>query len=259
MPVSATLGLPYGAHARQRVDVFVPEQTAIALVCCIGGGWWADGRCEAQRGFALLLAERGLAVANLGHRPLGDGARTGDEVLGDLAEAAGKAFEEAGVLGFGGRSIALLGHGSGSLPALLLAPRLARKHSVRAVVACGVLASLEHAAGTAQARLAACDRFAMGRHKDLSPLSLDPATLPALLVLHGEADREVPLSQAQALQAHVAATGEFSRLDVLAGAAHGFAEDALTAQSAAAANSVAAFLGEHAREPQAGDFAFGAK
>lgn len=259
MPVSATLGLPYGAHARQRVDVFVPEQTALALVCCIGSGWWADGRCEAQRGFALLLAERGLAVANLGHRPLGDGARTGDEVLADLTEATAKAIEEAGVLGFGGRSIVLLGHGSGSLPALLLAPRLARKHSVRAVVACGVLASLEHTAGTAASRLAACDRFAMGRHKDLSPLHLDPATLPALFMLHGEADREVPISQAQALQAQVAAAGEVSRLDVLAGVAHGFTDDALTAQAASSANAVASFLAEHAREPVAGDFAFGSR
>ncbi len=239
--------------------MFVPEQTALALVCCIGGGWWADGRCEAQRGFALLLAERGLAVANLGHRPLGDGARTGDEVLADLTEATAKAIEEAGVLGFGGRSIALLGHGSGSLPALLLAPRLARKHTVRAVVACGVLASLEHTVGTAASHLAACDRFAMGRHKDLSPLHLDPATLPAMLILHGEADRDVPLSQAQAMQAHVAAAGEVSRLDVLGGVAHGFTDDALTAQAASAANAVVSFLGEHAREPQAGDFAFGSK
>jgi acetyl esterase/lipase len=259
MPVSATLGLPYGAHARQRIDVFVPDQASVALLCCVGGGWWADGRCEAQRGFALLMAERGIAVANLGHRPLGDGARTGDEVLGDLSEAMLKALEEAGVLGFNGRSIALLGHGSGSLPALLLAPRLARKHSVRAVVACGVLASLEHAAGTAASRLAACDRFAMGRHKDLSPLHLDPATLPAMLILHGDADQEVPLSQAQAMQTLVAGAGDVSQLEVMAGAAHGFAEDALTARAAAAANSVAGFLAEHAREPLAGDFAFGSK
>ena len=124
--ISATLSLPYGNHPRQRIDVFVPDAAASALVCCIGGGWWADGRCEAGRGFALLLAAHGLAVATLGHRPLGDGARTGDEVLSDLGDAAGKALEEAGVLGFSGRSLALLGHGSGSLAALNLVPRLAR-------------------------------------------------------------------------------------------------------------------------------------
>lgn len=259
MPVSATLGLPYGAHQRQRIDVFVPERTAMALVCCVGGGWWADGRCEAQRGFALALAERGLAVANLGHRPLGDGARTGDEVLSDLAEAAAKALEEAGVLGFAGRSLALLGHGSGSLAAMLLAPRLSRRHPVRAAVACSALASIERDAGIAAVHVPACDRFAMGRHRDLSPLHQDPAALPALLILHGDADRDVPLAQAQAMQQRQVATGELAVLEVIPGAAHGFATEALTAAAGMAVERIAAFLAEHAREPLGGDFAFGCK
>lgn len=257
--ISASLSLPYGNHPRQRLDVFVPEGADSALVCCIGGGWWADGRSEAGRGFALLLASRGLAVACLGHRPLGDGARTGDEVLGDLTDAAGKALEEAGVLGFGGRSLALLGHGSGSLAALDLVPRLVRRQAVRAVVACGALATLEPNHGTAAAHQPACDRFAMGRHRDHSPLHADPSLLPAVLILHGDADREVPLAQAQALQAHIAGAGETCRLDVIAGAGHGFAENALASSAIDAAGRVAAFIAEHAREPLAGDFAFGCK
>jgi acetyl esterase/lipase len=257
--ISATLSLPYGNHARQRLDVFVPEGATNALVCCIGGGWWADGRCEAGRGFALLLAGHGLAVACLGHRPLGDGARTGDEVLGDLTDAAGKALEEAGVLGFGGRSLALLGHGSGSLAAFDLVPRLARRQAIRAVIACGALATLEPAHGTAAAHQPSCDRFAMGRHRDHSPLYADPALLPPALILHGDADREVPLSQAQALLARITGGGESCRLDVLAGAGHGFAENALASTAVDAAARVAAFIAEHAREPQAGDFAFGCK
>lgn len=259
MPISATLGLSYGAHPRQRVDVFVPEGATAALCVCVGGGWWADGRSEPGRGFALLLAERGCAVASLGHRPLGDGARHGEDVLADLAEAAAKALEEAQVLGYAGRSLAVLGHGSGSLAALALAGRLAGKVVVRAGVACGVLASLEPNAGVAAGHQSACDRFAAGRHRELSPLHLDPATVPPLLVIHGDADREVPLAQAQALQARLAAADEPSRLEVLAGAGHGFAEDALSRHSADAAGRIAAFLAEHAREPTAGDWAFGCK
>ena len=257
--ISASLSLPYGNHPRQRLDVFVPDGAASALVCCIGGGWWADGRSEAGRGFALLLAGHGLAVACLGHRPLGDGARTGDEVLGDLNDAAGKALEEAGVLGFSGHSLVLLGHGSGSLAALDLVPRLARRHAVRAVIACGALATLESGQGTAAAHQAACDRFAMGRHRDLSPLHGDATQFPALLILHGDADRDVALSQAQALQAHVATAGDICRLDVLAGAGHGFAEDALSRFAVDAAVRVAAFCAEHACEPSAEAFSFGCK
>jgi acetyl esterase/lipase len=257
--ISATLSLPYGNHTRQRLDVFVPDGAANALVCCIGGGWWADGRCEAGRGFALLLASHGLAVACLGHRPLGDGARTGDEVLGDLTDAAGKALEEASVLGFGGRSLALLGHGSGSLAAFDLVPRLVRRQAVRAVVACGALATLEPAHGLAAAHQPSCDRFAMGRHRDHSPLYADVSLLPAVLILHGDADRDVPLSQAQTLHTRIAGAGDTCRLDVLPGIGHGFAENALAPSASDAAGRVAAFIAEHAREPQANDFAFGCK
>ncbi len=257
--ISATLGLSYGAHPRQRVDVLVPEGAANALCLCVDGGWWADGRCEVGRGFALLLAERGCAVATLGHRPLGDGARHGEDVLSDLTEAGLKALEEAQVLGFSGRSLALLGHGSGSLAALLTAPRFAGKAVVRAAVACGLLGSLEPNAGTAGSYQIACDRFAAGRHRELSPLHLDPAAVPPLLILHGDADREVPLAQAQNLQGRLTAAGEPSRLDVIAGAGHRFAEDPLAPAARDAAERIAAFLAEHAREPVAGDWAFGCK
>jgi alpha-beta hydrolase superfamily lysophospholipase len=230
MSLNASLSVPYGGHARQRVDVMIPDGASSALVCCVSGGggsgWWADGRCEIGRGFALLLAEHGVPVATLGHRALGDGVRTGDELLADLAEAAAKAAEEAGVLGWNGRSLALLGHGSGALAALLLIPRLARRHPVRAAVACGVLATTEPGHGTAAAHQAACDRFAMGRHRDHAPLHLDPALIPPLLLLHGEQDREVPAEQARALHQHLTAAGETCVLEVLPEAGHRFAEDA---------------------------------
>lgn len=259
MAINATLSLAYGAHLRQRVDVFVPDGAVAALCVCVDGGWWADGRCEAQRGFALLLAERGIAVANLGHRPLGDGARHGQDVVADLAEATAKALEEAQVLGYAGRSVAVLGHGSGSLAAIAAAARMASAVTVRAAVACGVLASLEPNAGTASARQAACDRFAAGSHRELSPLHLDPSAVPSLLILHGDADAEVPVAQAQALHARLSGAGEACRLEILAGCGHRFAEDALAAPARAAADRVAAFLGEQAREHVGEDWAFGCK
>lgn len=259
MPIAATLGLAYGAHPRQRVDVLVPDGASSSLCVCVGGGWWADGRAEAQRGFALLLAERGVAVANLGHRPLGDGARHGGDVLDDLAEAAAKAAEEAQVLGYAGNSIAVLGHGSGSLAAIGLAVRLQAKSTVRAAIACGILASLEPNAGTAPAHQAACDRFAAGRHRELSPQHLAPSLVPPLFIMHGDEDRDVPLAQAQALHAGLVAAGEHSRLDVLAGAPHRFAEDALARTAREAADRTAAFLSEHAREHVGEDWSFGCK
>lgn len=257
--LAATLSAPYGPHPRQRFDVLVPEaDDGAALVCCIDAGWWGDGRCERGRPFALQLAARGVPVATLGHRPLGDGARTGDEVLTDLANAACKALEEAQALGLSAQTLVLLGHGSGALAAFGLLPRLAHRAPVRALIAAGVLATLEQGHGTAAAHIPACDRFAMARHRDFSPLRQDPSAWPPLLLLHGEQDREVPAAQAEALAAHAAAGGATVRRELVPAAGYAFAEDALSSACTRVLPLIQAFLAEHGREPPRAAPLFGA-
>lgn len=59
----ARTGLAYGAHSRERFDLFVPEGTARGLVVFIHGGYWrAFGRSEWSHLAAGPLA-RGWAVA----------------------------------------------------------------------------------------------------------------------------------------------------------------------------------------------------
>jgi acetyl esterase/lipase len=252
--ISTVLSVSYGEHPRQRLDVFVPTGASGALLLCIPGGWWSDGRHESLRLWCLALAERGLACASLGHRPLGDGAKTGSDILDDLVAASERAADEAAVCGHDG-GVVPLGSGSGSLSALVLAARLVQrgKPAVRGVIACGVTPGFEPNDGIPAAHRSACDRFAGNNHRELSPLHLDPAAFPPVLLLHGDADRELTLEQARRLHTRLTGAGEVCRLDLIPGAGHQFIEDPLSRPAQEAIQHIVGFSVSQAKPPESLD------
>ena len=58
--------------------------------------------------------------------------------------------------------------------------------------------------------------------KNASPLFRGDRTETEILILHGNADRTVPLSNSEKLQEHLISTGNRSTLETLEGAAHAF-------------------------------------
>lgn len=256
MALAAQLRVPYGTHARQHLDVFVPDGGQdLALVVCLHGGWFAQGRGEDLRATCLALAEHGIPSATLDCRPLGDGPRNGQEMLDELAAGAARALEEAALLGLDGRSVLTLGSGSGSLLSLLLAARLGADPAlrVRGSAACGVTASLDHADGIAQTLLRTVDQFAGGHHHALSPLHLEAAAFPPLLLLHGDADTDVPAKQAQRFHQRQVDAGEESTFAVLTGAAHHFIEQPYEGAGRGAFERLVPFLRERGLAPQLDD------
>lgn len=255
--VTAALDSAYGPDEAQRVDVFLPQGgEERALVVCLPGGWWSTGRHDSLRGFCLALAARGWPCASVGLRPLpppgqapGAGhARDGGDVLEDARLGAERALEEALVLGLAGRSVLLLGSGSGSLAALVLAQRLGEQRGgpqVRAVAACGVTPSLDHVDVQAAPLHKAVERFAGVEREALSPSHLDPARFPPLLLLHGDADHEISAKAAGRLRDKISTAGVPCELVPIPAGHHQFIEDPQARPGHTALERLLPFLAEH--------------
>jgi acetyl esterase/lipase len=254
MNLHASLACAYGAHPRQRFDLFVPiDADQLVLVACFHGGGWSQGRHEELRPFCLHLAEQGFATASVGCRLLEDGARHGQELLDDAQAGVRAAVEEAALAGASSASVVLLGSGSGSLVALTAAAQLAAAATagprVRGVIACGVSPTLEPWEGCPLTTARRFDQFAGGQRQTLSPMHLAPASFPPLLLLHGDGDQEVPARIAQRLHARVVEAGESSVLAVLSGLGHQFIENPAEHGAKAALERIVPFLKDQAREP----------
>jgi acetyl esterase/lipase len=255
MTMYCALNLPSGSHPHPRnlSDLFVPDGSdASALVVCLHGGWWSQGRHEELRAFCLALAEQGIPSASVGFRPL-EPPRHGEELLGELTVAITRILEEAALCGLDGRSLILLGSGSGSLLALVLASQLSQdpKLRVRAVVACGVTPSLDHADGIAPSLVKHIDQFAGASRHALSPLHLRPETFPPVLLVHGDSDTEVPAKTVQRLHQRLIDAGESSTLAVLSQVGHQFLEAPYEREGRAALERILPFLRDHLLGPVA--------
>jgi acetyl esterase/lipase len=267
MPVTASLSVRYGAHPEQAFDVVVPDHPASvdggqALVVALHGGWWHQGHHQDLRSCCLALAEHGWPAASLGFRQLAppaaisgpEHARSGADIVADVLAGLPKVVEEAAMLGWSGNSIVLLGSGSGSLLALVAASRLTLERKagvrVRACIAAGVTPSLDHADGWAPALAATIDRFAGRDRHALSPTHLTPHGYPALLLLHGDKDVDVPAALAQKLHQKVVGADESSEIHVLAGPGHHFIESPFSANGRLAFDCILPFLAAHGTEPR---------
>jgi len=249
----AVLAQPFGNHPRQQIDVFIPERlTARGLVALIHGGWWSQGRHQDLRLLALHLAELGFASATIGHRQFGDGARFGHDLVDDVKAGIAKALEESAIAGASDSTVVLLGSGSGSLTALTVASQLSSdaRIRVRGAIACGVTPTLEHWEGCSSTVAKALDQFAGNQRHLLSPMDLPAASLPPLLLLHGDSDPDVPAKLAQRLHAHAIEADEMSTLAILTGVGHRFIEQPLDRGAHSALERIVPFLTEQAREPE---------
>lgn len=254
--LTAFTDLSYGHHIRQALDLFSPAQADEAItVVCVHGGWWSSGHHHDLRGFALHLAELGFPTATVGHRFLGNDVKGGQEIVDDVRAAAQRAVEEASLLGADPASVVLLGSGSGSLVALtaahqMIADRKCRLR-VRAAIACGVTPSLEPWEGCPLALTKGLHAFANHQAHLLSPIDLKADAFPPLLLLHGDADPEVPAKAATKFHTRIADSGEASQFALLAGSGHQFIEHPFERQARMAIDRIVPFLKEHAAKPQA--------
>ncbi len=218
--------LPEARHGGERVRLpgangvelggylFRPKGTAAAGIVLLHG-YGADATWTSWTG--ALLAKEGFAALCLSQR--GWLGSDGDEDQGlhqpdDALAAAAWLQAQPGC----DAPVALLGYSQGGQVALLAAARpMAELLAVAAFFPCTDLAAWAQEGGTGIAEYLA-DFVAPGDMAACSPVCVaDRIRCPALL-LHGDADATVPVSQSRAM----AAANPAIRLEVVAGATHVF-------------------------------------
>ena len=107
----ATLDVPYGPHARERIDVFHAASGSAPLIAFIHGGYWRQRTKNEFAWMAPAFTSRGIALANIGY-PLCPEVRIGD-IVGSVRRALLHLARNAAALGFDPARIHVAGHSAG--------------------------------------------------------------------------------------------------------------------------------------------------
>jgi acetyl esterase/lipase len=199
--MAAPTPFSYGGSPEQEGDLWLPsERESPRCVVLIHGGCWRDRyRRDLENNVAADLARRGFAVWNIEYRRLGTGGgwpESHDDLL--LAVEALEGLDEH----LDPSAPVLVGHSAGGHLALLAAAEL----EVRGVVAQAPVADLRLAA-----KLGSCRGSAEAMLEQGAPSPAQrPPSVPHL-VIHGEADDEVPVEIGRAY-ARAAPTAEYVEL-----------------------------------------------
>ncbi|MBS2535529.1 alpha/beta fold hydrolase [Catenulispora sp. NF23] len=228
---------PYGPHPSQVADLFVPDgEGPFPIVVLIHGGFWRTPfDRELMEPLAEDLAERGFAAWNIDYRRVGDGG--GGEAWRVTLDDVSASLDQLGALSadfpLDTDRTALVGHSAGGHLALWLASEF----QVRAAVSQAGVANLYDAAherlgvGSAREGLGVLDvpaavEFLGGtpeevpdRYAATSPSALLPLETPLLLV-HGDEDERVPISQSRNFAEAAREAGDQVELAEFAGMAH---------------------------------------
>lgn len=180
-------------------DVYMPTHASGASVVLVHGGGFVFGsrRMQPIRFLGAQLAAEGIAVCAVDYRLLFRGGWVSDAVV-DVRDALAFWRRDAQVRGLDTQRISLVGLSAGATLAFSVAAE--PEAGVASVVGCF---------GLYESRLLVGQRL-----REQPPV-------PALL-LHGDADRLVPVGQAHRLAARRRAAGLPTELVVYPGARHGF-------------------------------------
>jgi acetyl esterase/lipase len=231
---AVTAGLLVGAcggtpSPSGRSDVLLPEADgAVPVVVLVPGGGWSSADPRGLQPLARRLAASGAVAATTTYRTAGDGG-TFPVAVQDVLCAAAAVVAEAERAGRTGGPLVLVGHSAGAHLALLAAlrPHDLRGECAHPAVEPDAVAGLAGPYDVRAMADVAVNLFGVSpeadpqRWREGSPLSWtgERPDVPVLLV-HGEADDVVPVSQTRGAATVLRAGGHDVQMELLPGVDH---------------------------------------
>jgi acetyl esterase/lipase len=213
--VAVERGAAYGAHPRQRVDLYRPRswrpgQAPLPMIVFIYGGSWQEGERQGYAFAARGLADAGFVVAVPDYRLVPEVRFPA--FVEDGAAAVRWVRANAARLGGDPDRIVLVGHSAGAYNAAMLALDErwlgADRAAIRGLV--GIAGPYDFLPLDKQASIAA-----FGQERDLprtQPVNFASAGDPPALLLHGARDTTVYPRNSEQLAARLRAAGVAAQL-----------------------------------------------
>ncbi len=185
----------YGRHPDQVADLLVPSRDGPHPVAVLlhGGFWRSSFTRSLMDGLAIGLVDRGWASWNVEYRR-GPGA--GTTSLRDVQAAVAKLRKLRAPLDLG--RLVIIGHSAGGHLALCAAATARASLVISLAGVCDLVAAVDDRLGEGAAReyMGAGPRDAPSAYHELNPMATLPTGARVLLV-HGDQDDRVPISQSR--------------------------------------------------------------
>jgi acetyl esterase/lipase len=220
-----------------KADVYLPEIGNRSAVVMVHGGAWARGSKAMLAPHASDLAAQGFVVIVPEYRLVGEAPFPAQ--IHDVKRALRWARAQAGALGFDPAKLCAEGHSAGAHLVLLAAgtpddPRLdppegAGEVSDAVAAAVAIYPPVlfyhdgERPSGAVPSRALPGADVSAAMAQLASPIAHVTAGLPPVMLLHGDADKVVPVSASRRYEERVRAAGGKVDLHIFAGFPHGFA------------------------------------
>jgi len=220
-----------------RLDLYRPEAPNGAAVLLVHGGGWSRGSKDMLGPASTLLAEQGFVVMAQEYRLIGEAPFPAN--IHDVKRAIRWAKENAAELGFDPERLCLEGHSAGAHLVLLAAgtsddPALAPPEGLGSVsqevaAVCAIYPPVlfhlgeTRPSGSLPARVLPGADASEEAAKLASPIEHVGPGYPPTMLLHGDADKVVPVSASRRFEEKLRSVGGKVDLHIYAGLPHGFA------------------------------------
>lgn len=220
--------LAYGEHGKQKLDLYLPPGTEVRpLVIYIHGGGWRGGDKRSHGSLYRWLAERGYAVASVNYRL--SGSDKYPACIDDCTAAVRWLRSKAGEYQFDSKRIGLIGSSAGGHLVALLAVRNLEGAGVTCVVSYYGAHELNQTTGEGVQANTKAPAELIGGTVEEKPAQWKEASCsthvtkddPPFLLIHGDKDTTVPLSESVEFQKKLTTAGVACELITVKNGGHG--------------------------------------